>query len=316
MALILPEFQTGAVGNKFMLGLAKRIHGLSPLVIISLLLLFFVICPKVWATQDAIVIAEKAVIYADRTMSAPVGYVVRGKKVTIGEIPRNKARLYPIIVSGKIAYIRVTDVSTEIETLDTNRLVAERFLRAAESKVKAHYGVSAFTFPAQISLNRSVDELKDKDAFVFNGFHVRGVTRIPGNWDLGFALGYAEGRENIESFRMVEIGPEFAYRIYTGDVFVFRWQNQVLGVPFATYALGSKARVNGYGFSAGTGVNANWTFGEKLGFEAYGGIYYTKLFGFDLPDPANAGTTLNLPDIRINPSFVGTRLGVGFTYKL
>ncbi len=299
-----------------MLGLVERIQGLSRLVKMPLLLLLFVFCPQVWAVQEAIVIADKAVIYADRTMSAPVGFVSRGKKVTIGEIPRNKARLYPIIVSGKIAYIRVSDVNTEIDSLDTNRLVAERFLRAAKKKTQAHYGVSVFTFPSQISLNRSIDELKDKDAFVFNGFHVRGVTRTPGNWDLGFALGYAEGRENIESFRMVEIGPEFAYRIYTGDIFVFRWQNQILGVPYAAYSLGSKARVNGYGFSAGTGVNANWTFGEKFGFEAYGGVYYTKLFGFDLPDPANAGTTLNRPDIRINPSFIGTRIGAGITYQL
>lgn len=299
-----------------MLGIAKRIHGLSSIAKIPLLLLALFLCPKVWAAQEAIVIADKAVIYADRTMSAPVGYVQRGKKVMIGEIPRNKARLYPIIVSGKIAYIRVADVNTEIDTLDSNRLVAERFLKAARSKTQALYGFSVFTFPSQISLNRSVNELKDKDAFLFNGFHVRGVTSTPHRWDLGFALGYAEGRENIESFRMVEVGPEFAYRIYSGDMFVFRWQNQVLGVPFATYSLGSKARVNGYGFSAGTGFNANWTFGDKFGLETYGGIYYTKLFGFDLPDPANAGTTLNRPDIRINPSFVGTRIGVGMTYKL
>jgi hypothetical protein len=299
-----------------MLGIAKRIHGLSSLVKIPFLLLCLLFCPEVWAAQEAIVIADKALIYSDRTMSAPVGYVVRGRKVTIGEIPRNKARLFPIIVSGKIAYIRAIDVNTEIDSLDSNRLVAERFLRAAKSKARVNYGFSVFTFPSQITLNRSVDELKDKDAFVFNGFHVRGVTRTTGNWDLGFALGYAEGRENIESFRMVEIGPEFAYRIYTGDSFVFRWQNQVFGVPFATYALGSKARVNGYGFSAGTGVNANWTFGKRFGLEAYGGIYYTKLFGFDLPDPANAGTTRNLPDVRLNPSFVGTRIGAGITYKL
>ncbi len=299
-----------------MLGIAKRIHGLSSLPKMLLLLVFLVNCPQVWAAQEAIVISDKAVIYADKTMSSPVGYILRGKKVTIGEIPRNKARLYPIIVSGRVAYIRVIDVSTEIDNLDTNRLVAERFLRAAKKKTESHYGVSAFTYPSQISLNRSVDELKDKDPFTWNGFQVKGVTRSATSWDLGMALGYAEGRQDIESFRMIELGPELSYRIYTGTFFILRWQNQIMGVPFATYSLGSKARVNGYGFSAGTGLSANWILGDKFGLEAYGGFQYTKLFGFDLPDPANAGTTLNRPDIRLNPSFVGTKIGVGFTYQI
>ncbi|MES2525991.1 MAG: hypothetical protein V4598_02855 [Bdellovibrionota bacterium] len=281
-----------------------------------LLLVVLAICPQVWAAQEAIVIADRAVIYADKTMSSPVGYVLRGKRVTIGEIPRNKARLYPIIVSGKIAYIRVTDVSTEMESLDSNRLVAERFLRAAGKKLTSHYGVSVYTFPSQISMNKSFDELEDKDAFVWNGFQVKGATRTSTSWDVGFVMGYAEGKENVEAFRMVEIGPDLSYRIYTGDFFILRWQNQLMGVPFATYSLGSKARVNGYGFSAGTNLGANWILGDRLGFEAYGGVYYTKLFGFDLPDPANAGTNLNRPDIRLNPSFVGTRVGIGFTYQI
>ncbi len=299
-----------------MLGIAKRIHGLWSAPKMLLLLVVLAICPQVWAAQEAIVIADRAVIYADKTMSSPVGYVLRGKRVTIGEIPRNKARLYPIIVSGKIAYIRVTDVSTEMESLDSNRLVAERFLRAAGKKLTSHYGVSVYTFPSQISMNKSFDELEDKDAFVWNGFQVKGATRTSTSWDVGFVMGYAEGKENVEAFRMVEIGPDLSYRIYTGDFFILRWQNQLMGVPFATYSLGSKARVNGYGFSAGTNLGANWILGDRLGFEAYGGVYYTKLFGFDLPDPANAGTNLNRPDIRLNPSFVGTRVGIGFTYQI
>ncbi len=122
--------------------IAKRIHGLSTRVTIPLLFIFLIHCPQVWAAQEAIVIADRAVIYADKTMSSPVGYILRGKKVTIGEIPRNKARLYPIVVSGRVAYIRVTDVSTEIDNLDTNRLVAERFLRAARKK----NGISLWRF--------------------------------------------------------------------------------------------------------------------------------------------------------------------------
>lgn len=294
--------------------IVKRIHALLTLPQGLLLFSFLFFCPFLWAAQNAIVIVDKAVIYADKTMTSPVGYITKGKKVMVGEIRRNRAQLYPIVVSGKIAYIRTIDVSTEIDGLDTNRLVAERFVQVSRKKVKTHYSLSMFTYPTQISLNINADELQDKDPFVWNGVQLKGLVRSKTNWDLGVVVGYAEGKENIEAFRMVELGPEFSYRFYTGDNFIFRWQNQLLGVPFATYSLGSLARVNGYGFSAGSGLNANWIFGDRFGVEAYGGFYYTKLFSFDLPDPVQSNTT-NPPTITLNPSFVGTRIGVGMTYQ-
>lgn len=307
--------QTKMVGNRIMLGIAKRIHALSSFAQISLIFVVSFFCPLSWAAQDAIVIAEKAIIYADQTMTSPVGFILKGRKVTIGEVARNKARIFPIVVSGKIAYIRSIDVSTELEGLESNRLVAERFTQASRPKVQGHYSVSAFTYPTQVSLAQSPDELGNGDPFVFNGFQVKGMAKNRSNlWDLGVVFGYAEGQENIETFRMIELGAEFSTRIYSGDRFIFRWQNQILTVPFATYSLGNKARVNGYGASAGTGLNANWVIGNKFGIEAYGGLYYTKLFGFDLPDPRNAQSNIKYPDLRLSPAFVGTRLGVGMTY--
>lgn len=290
--------------------IAFRNHGLSflPWATLSLLLLF--ICPVLWAAQEAIVIAERAVIYSDRTMSSPVGYVSRGKKVTVGEIPRNRSQVYPIIVSGKIAYIRVVDISTEIESLDSNRLVAERFLRASKRKKDTHYAASLFTYPSQASIDG------ESGPFTWNGVQILGATRAPDSrLDLGVILSYAEGKEDLETLRMFGIGADASFRIYNGERFVFRWQNQVQGVPFATYSFGDLARVNGYGFTVGSGLNANWVFGDHWGLEIYGGFQYTKLFGFELPDPRLAGSATPPPDITLNPSFLGSRLGAGLSYR-
>lgn len=288
-----------------MTGIAKRFQPLSAFFQIPLIFVFSFFCPLVQAAQEAIVIAEKAVIYSDKTMSSPVGFIQKGKRVSIGEVPRNKAQLYPIIVSGKIAYIRVIDVSTELESLDSNRLVAERFLRAAEKKVDTVYSVSAFTYASQISLSQSNDQLKDNDPFVWTGFHVKGAVKTSKSWDFGVVIGYANGQESKETFRMIESGIDLSYRVYNGDRFVFKWQNQALAVPFASYSLGTKYRVNGYGFTAGSGLNANVIFGEHWGLEAYGGFYYTGLYGFDVPRPYKS----------ITPTFVGSRLGLGATYQ-
>lgn len=298
-----------------MLGIAKRIQTLSFASKIPLLFVFLMFCPLLWASQEAVVIADKAIIYSDKTMSSPVGYIPRGKRVTVGEVPRNRAQVYPIIVSGRVAYVRVVDLSTELESIDSNRLVAERFTKTTSGRLKGQYSLSAFTFPSQITLNRSVDQLENKDAFTWNGFQLKGTAFTKSRFDLGVVFGYAEGKEGIEAFRMMELGPEFSFRIYSGNTFVLRWQNQLLGVPFASYSLGSKARVNGYGFSAGTGLNANWVFGNHWGLDLYGGFHYTKLFGFEIPDPRNATSTEKFPNIVLNPSFVGTRLGIGATYR-
>ncbi len=297
-----------------MLGIAKRIHALHFIPQLCLLFTSMFFCPFLWAAQEAIVIADKAVIYADKTMTSPVGYVVKGKKVTVGEVARNRAQIYPIIVSGKIAYIRTIDVSTEIDNLESNRLVAERFSQLSKKKIESHYSLVAFTSPTQISLNINADRLQDKDAFLWNGIQLKGAARTTPGWDMGIVIGYAEGKEYVEAFRMVELGGEFSYRIYSGDRFIFRWQNQLLGVPFASYSLGTKARVNGYGFTAGSGFNANWLLGERVGIEAFGGFYYTKLFGFDLPDPVQSNTN-DPPTITLNPAFAGTRLGLGMSYQ-
>ena len=92
------------------------------LPLISALFFSLIFCQNLWAIQDALVIAEQAVIYADEQMSAPVGFVRKGKKIKVGDIPRNRAQVYPIIVSGKIAYIRVIDVNTQ-KTINTQEVV-------------------------------------------------------------------------------------------------------------------------------------------------------------------------------------------------
>lgn len=298
-----------------MLGIAKRIHALSRFTTIPLIFVFFLPCQLLWAAQDGIVIADRAVVYADKLMTSPVGYVAKGKRVTIGEVARNRSQVYPIVVSGKIAYIRVIDVSTELESLDSNRLVAERFTRASRKKFQGNYTASYFSYQSQITLERTPGTLKNKDAFAWNGVQLMGSARTFTNVDLGVVISYAEGKEGIETFRMTELGADVSYRIFGGDRFIFRWQNQLLAVPYSTYSLGTLVRVIGYGYAANTGLNANWVIGSNWGLEIYGGLQYTKLYSFDFPDPRNATSSVKYPNITLNPSFVGTRMGIGATYQ-
>src|SRR5687768_7328928 len=100
-------------------GRAQGFQAFSRLKLGLALIISLFVCPVLWASQEAIVTADQAVIYADEQMKSPLGYVKRGKKIKVGEVARNRAQVYPIIVSGKIGYIRVLDVSTERDALDS-----------------------------------------------------------------------------------------------------------------------------------------------------------------------------------------------------
>jgi hypothetical protein len=274
----------------------------SPL---SLIILVLIYCPFSWAGQDAIVMVDKAVIFADEKMSAPVGYVRRGKKIKVGDVARFKAQVYPIIVSGRVAYIRVIDVSTEKESVDSAVLVAERFQQTTKEEQQTNYSVSFFNYSSQVSLGKQNDRLKNNDPVDWYGVSIRGGAKISPKWDLDILLNIMNAKAEREVFRTVEFGVGGALRVFEKSRFKLRALAQFLAVPFSTYAVGDDFRVNGYGFTTGGGISATYLLGKNFGVEGYGGFYYTKLSGFKSPAPYS----------EIAPSFIGTRIGAGINYQ-
>ena len=66
---------------------------------------------KAHSAQKVTVSTSKAIIYADRELTLPLGYVTMGKELRVGEVARKGGQVLPLIVSGKIAYIKVSDIS-------------------------------------------------------------------------------------------------------------------------------------------------------------------------------------------------------------
>ena len=269
------------------------------------LILSLFLCQNIWAAQSAIVMSERAVIYADEQMSAPVGFVRKGKKLKIGENTRNKSQVYPIMVSGKIAYIRVVDVNTEKESVDSTVLAAERFQKNTEDEQKTNYSVSYFNFSSQVSMDKENGGIKDKDSLNWSGVSFRGGAQMSPKWDLDLIFNVMEGKGDIEVFRAVEFGAGGALRIFEKSRFKVKLLGQLLGIPFASYAVKNDIRVNGLGFTTGGGVSLTYKMGKHFGVEGFGGLYYTKLTGFRAASPYQ----------EVTPSFVGNRLGIGLNYQ-
>tara|TARA_Y100001970_G_C14087846_1_gene778341 strand:+ start:237 stop:1145 length:909 start_codon:yes stop_codon:yes gene_type:complete len=66
---------------------------------------------KAHSAQKVTVSTSRAIVYADKELTLPLGYVTMGKELRVGEVARKGGQVLPLIVSGKIAYIRVSDIS-------------------------------------------------------------------------------------------------------------------------------------------------------------------------------------------------------------
>lgn len=280
----------------------QLVHPL-PRIFAILMVMFHV--QDLWAVQDAMVMVDSAVVFADEQMSSPVGYIRKGRKIKVGDVARNRAQVYPIIVSGKVAYIRVLDVTTEKESVEATNLVAERFQRLTEKKIKSNYTASYFTYSSQVTLQNQNDQLQDKDPVNWQGVSAKGGAEIIVPWDLDIMLNYLSSEVSNEAFRMVEFGFGVANRILDLKRFHVRVLGQLMAVPFASYEIKEEFRVNSYGYSAGAGMSASYRMGKTWGLEAYGGLYYTRLMTFEVPQPYN----------QVAPAFAGTRLGIGLNYQ-
>jgi hypothetical protein len=285
--------------------LSPRFQSLPLMLRLFLVLSLTLICQLSWAAQDAIVVADEAVIYSDEKMSSPIGFVRKGKRIKVGEIPRNKAQVYPVIVSGRMAFIRVGDVDTTGTGGNPGR-VAERFLKNAEQPgYQWNVGLSYVAFMSKVGSVPRGNRLANNDPFTWTGFsfkaEVLGTERV----ELQFLTNYLSGESGAEMFRMVEMGFGGAYRIFDRSRFILKLELQGMAIPFSSYQFGNFFRVNGHGGTIGGGASAAMRLGRNLGIEVFGGPYYTILSGLQVPQPAQT----------IRPSFFGTRFGLGLNYR-
>jgi hypothetical protein len=258
------------------------------------------------ALQDAIVMADKAYIYSDKEASSIIGFVRKGKKIKVGDVAMNKGQLFPLFVSGKIAYIRAVDVSTEKLALESDILLAERFRRNTHGNFKTKYVASYFTFLSKASLSAENGDLGDKDSVLWHGLSLKGESNLKPNWDMQVIINYmGASTDDNERFKLFETGLGAAYRIINQHRFLLRLEAQFLPIPYASYELGDEFRVTGFGYTLGAGANATLMFATHWGVEGSAGVYSTQLLKFKPPEPYS----------DFSASFVGSRVSVGLNYQ-
>ncbi len=95
--------------------------------------ILIVLSSTLWGSSIVVVRKSKALIYADYKKKTPIGYVRRGLMLRVGEVPRNIETMYPVLVSGRIAYIHIEDIylPDEIEEASNRKYYVSRTLHDA-----------------------------------------------------------------------------------------------------------------------------------------------------------------------------------------
>ena len=89
-----------------------------------LITLFIFVTNSIWAQSNiteprvAKIIVPRAIVYADETLQTPLGYIANGKLIAVGNPRKVNKEIVPTIVSGRLAYVEVSDLEYQEERIE------------------------------------------------------------------------------------------------------------------------------------------------------------------------------------------------------
>jgi hypothetical protein len=221
---------------------------------------FFLFCltfaTTAYSAQWAIVTKPKAIIYAHPDLTAPLGYIISGKKIRVGDKPRNLGTVLPVVISGRVAWIKIQDLY--LEKLVSSGLVKnDSFIRG------------------DVDLSRNKESLE-------NNSHLSGLLGFfsPGNdWNnINFLLNDEEGGS---------LGFALHGRYHHWPVSAKRF-NFAWGLSYFSLSGNNHALV-----VTAAAVEGHYTFTRRDSWEAdlVATLFYSPLTGLTIDDQTSTGDT-------------------------
>ena len=268
---------------------------------------FFCLNSSVYSAQWAVITSEKAPVFSDVQMSSVIGFITRGKRVRVGEVPKNKGRVLPLIVNKKIAYIQVDDiaVTTDKDAIysATKRIQAKMKEKTDEIKISFVGGV--------MYANVAYDDTERNEAsynLAFADLGVRGYYRKLGNLT-GIRSGflYSIGEREDEKLSWFALHVDYTLPAINTQLYDMMFFVGGIISPFVEYEVGDLFDISGYGLGAHGGIDMSFELPGSWSLNVDGSYFLMKTFDLTLPDNAFYGKNLN-------PLINGIRTTVGFTY--
>lgn len=284
-----------------------------------LLLSILVVFPKtIFGAQVGIVTSNKAIIYSDIELQSPIGFVKKGKQLAVGNVKRRRGEILPVVVNGKIGWVRVRDIRLPDEERNFDRStkkVTEHDV-IIEDKVKDPLDLNNYvtlrTGPSGLDItgndtefgevNRSLESATETSLMFEhkNPYHSL-------HW--GFGLEFFQGSVDVFSFRSVNVKGGVSYvplRLSFMSAEVYG--NIVLSGDFrlASQDIGEyKGNMYGADYGAMIRLFPEFRLGVVLGL----GMTYYKFSGLEEIQVASGDNLVKFSTVT------GTKVFAGLSYR-
>lgn len=212
--------------------------------ICQIMLLLF--SSRSFAARWAVVKNTKAIVYSDVKMSSEIGYISKGKKVRVGDVPKNNERVLPILLKNRVGYIRIRDLSlgNDMEKL---RGVTDRYQERIKNSARDKSTLGAYLgglFPSFRS--EGADELGVNGAFIGGGlsaYYKNPNLKWKGKLSLEY-LQYTSGEEKMNFFS-IPVGMMFYTKVE--EKLKYEFYYGLILHPFIEFRRGNDIILNGQG---------------------------------------------------------------------
>lgn len=254
---------------------------------------------ELYAAQYATISVDRAIVYADIEMTAPIGYLVRGKRIRIGDNARNKDRVYPFILNNKVVYIEKKNISTT----DDLSLISSTTQRIKEQEVKREETVIGFGPVLRLqrfSFDSGYGDMQS-EVLLLTGVTLSGELNHLGTRESRIlSLDFVKGNKGNQSFSEATFHFQFGYQLLQSRYLVIRPRIGLSVTPYAQYEIKNQFQKNGQGLGGNLGFDFDIRLTESWGFTLGASYNYSKYFGFELPNPYPSEFKPSLSGYEVN----------------
>jgi len=235
------------------------------------------------AAQDALIMKERAIIYADIHRKHPIGYVRQWQRVRIGTVARAGGTVMPIVISkNKIGYISVDDFSIGRDTYSIANINKQLEQISEDRPLKNNLELSFDNFFAEASIS---DPFFGSSLLEINYMGVSGYYNYFYNDKFDFKLGAtmlsADASDGAKISHFI-LKPGMEYKLPN---WMDRWQftaHYQLGLSPMSKLTSNVFNKTGMAYGADAGISAKYSLTRRAWIGTSLGYQYLQFTGFDL----------------------------------
>jgi len=272
-----------------------------------------------YAVETAMVVVDKAVIYSDAELTIPIGYAKKGKKIKIGKQTRRRGEVLTTVASGRIVYVKSSDVRTLESLADDNGTYIAPKLTDHEVLLEKTKFEDDFSENNHVILQTGTMQAGDKwqaltesEEDASNSHMGIAIEHRPElrnhSWAVG--LNYLSTETNQFSFKTLILEIRMQYSLVRFDWLALDATAGINGsgdVRLQNSTSGQEERGNMYGYSVGA-------LAKLFPFSKIGVIGAIEMRRYNVANLSEV--TLEDGSNVSFKGFNGTKMWVGLTYKL